>query len=38
MAVLLIWQPGPRNLELWVRGLREGPLAIPQASSSAADD
>jgi uncharacterized membrane protein YphA (DoxX/SURF4 family) len=38
MAVLLIWQPGPRNLELWVRGLREGPLAIPQVSSGAADD
>ena len=28
MAVLLVWEPGARNLELWVRGLREGPLAV----------
>jgi len=27
-AVLLIWPPGCENLELWLRGLREGPLAI----------
>jgi hypothetical protein len=29
MAVLLVWESTPANLELWVRGLREGPLAIP---------
>jgi uncharacterized membrane protein YphA (DoxX/SURF4 family) len=28
MAVLLLWTPGKHNLELWVRGLREGPLPI----------
>ncbi|MGI8587666.1 MAG: DoxX family protein [Chloroflexia bacterium] len=28
MAVLLLWSPGRENLALWVRGLREGPLAI----------
>ena len=27
LAVLLIWEPGRKNLSLWVRGLREGPLA-----------
>ena len=27
-AVLLIWSPGRENLGLWLRGLREGPLAI----------
>lgn len=27
-AVLLIWSPGAENLALWLRGLREGPLAI----------
>ncbi len=26
LAILLIWEPGPRNLLLWIRGLREGPL------------
>jgi hypothetical protein len=35
MAVLLVWESTPANLELWVRGLREGPLAIPQIPSSA---
>lgn len=28
LAILLIWEPGPKNLMLWLRGLREGPLAI----------
>jgi hypothetical protein len=28
MAVLLIWSSGRENLALWLRGLREGPLAI----------
>ncbi|MGI8811218.1 MAG: DoxX protein [Pyrinomonadaceae bacterium] len=28
LAVLLIWSPGRENIALWVRGLREGPLAI----------
>jgi len=31
LAVLLIWEPGTRNLALWMRGLREGPLPIPPA-------
>lgn len=30
MAVLLVWESTPANLELWVKGLREGPLAIPK--------
>ena len=25
LAVLLIWEPGSKNLPLWLRGLREGP-------------
>ena len=25
LAVLLIWEPGHKNLSLWLRGLREGP-------------
>lgn len=33
MAVLLVWESTPANLELWLRGLRDGPLAIPAASS-----
>ena len=28
LAVLLVWSLGPENLQLWLRGLREGPLAI----------
>lgn len=28
MAVLLLWEPSRHNLQLWVRGLREGPLPI----------
>lgn len=28
LAVLLVWSPGYENLALWLRGLREGPLAI----------
>jgi hypothetical protein len=28
LAVLVIWSPGEENLSLWLRGLREGPLAI----------
>jgi uncharacterized membrane protein YphA (DoxX/SURF4 family) len=28
MAVLLVWENGPKNLELWTRGLREGPLPV----------
>ena len=35
LAVLLIWEPGKRNLALWLRGLREGPLPIPPAKTSA---
>lgn len=35
LAVLLIWEPGRRNLALWLKGLREGPLPIPPAKSSA---
>ena len=36
MAVLLVWENGPKNLKLWTRGLREGPLpvetkSVPQA-------
>ncbi len=27
LAVLLIWEPGSKNLSLWLRGLREGPRA-----------
>ena len=26
LAILLIWEPGPKNLLLWIRGLRERPL------------
>lgn len=33
MAVLLVWDGVPRNLEWWVRGLREGPLAIPTSEA-----
>lgn len=29
MAVLLIWENSSQNTELWLRGLREGPLPIP---------
>lgn len=38
MAVILLWAPGRHNLQLWVRGLREGPLAIvpPQPATGAA--
>ena len=32
-AVLLIWSPGRENMALWLRGLREGPLAILGKSS-----
>ncbi len=28
LALLLVWSPGRENLALWLRGLREGPLAI----------
>ncbi len=28
LAVLVIWSPGEENQSLWLRGLREGPLAI----------
>ena len=28
MAVLLVWENGAKNLELWTRGLREGPLPV----------
>ena len=34
MAVLLVWEPGARNLELWVRGLREGPLPVPREAAT----
>ena len=27
LAVLLIWEPGSKNLALWLRGLRQGPRA-----------
>jgi uncharacterized membrane protein YphA (DoxX/SURF4 family) len=29
LAALLVWSPGPANLALWLNGLREGPLSIP---------
>lgn len=29
LAVLLLWEPGGRNLSLWVSGLRAGPLRVP---------
>ena len=32
LALLLIWSPGRENLALWLRGLREGPLAIFERS------
>lgn len=28
MAVLLLWEPGTANLNLWLKGLREGTLAV----------
>ena len=28
LAVLLVWSPGSENLTLWIKGLREGQLAI----------
>jgi uncharacterized membrane protein YphA (DoxX/SURF4 family) len=28
MAVLFIWDSSPRNLELWVKGLTQGPLGL----------
>ena len=28
MAVILVWENGDKNLPLWLRGLREGPLMI----------
>ena len=34
LAVLLIWEPGGKNLSLWLRGLRHG----PRASLSTNDD
>lgn len=32
LAVLLLWTPGEQNVRLWLRGLREGPLAIDRES------
>ena len=34
LAVLLIWEPGRKNLLLWIRGLREGPLNILPINSA----
>jgi hypothetical protein len=34
LAVLVIWSPGEENLSLWLRGLREGPLAILKQKNS----
>lgn len=28
MALLLVWEPGRANLEVWLHGLRGGPLAV----------
>jgi hypothetical protein len=28
MALLFVWDNSKENLELWVKGLREGPLGI----------
>lgn len=33
-AVLLVWSAGSENLALWLNGLRNGPLAILEKSSS----
>lgn len=35
LAILLIWEPGPKNLALWIKGLRNGPL--PATESTAED-
>ena len=38
LAVLLVWSPGRENRALWLRGLREGPLAIlPQDAPPAVE-
>ncbi len=34
LAVLLVWSAGSENLFLWLRGLREGPLAILDETQS----
>ena len=34
LAVLLVWSYDDANLELWVKGLREGPLGIKQIDKS----
>lgn len=36
MAVLLLWAPGRENLDIWTRGLREGPLGILGSRSTPA--
>ncbi len=36
MALLFIWDSSKENLELWVKGLREGPLEISQPSEDKA--
>ena len=37
LAVLLLWTLGRENLDLWVKGLREGPLAIPVSNKQFSD-
>jgi uncharacterized membrane protein YphA (DoxX/SURF4 family) len=35
LAILLIWEPGPKNLALWLKGLREVPPALnPEADET----
>lgn len=34
LAVLLIWEPGTKNLALWLRGLREKPLPLATAEDA----
>ena len=37
LAVLLVWSSGRENIELWLNGLRKGPLAILQQNSMSHD-
>lgn len=36
LAVLLVWSSDEENMRLWIRGLREGPLAIIDSAGKAA--
>ena len=38
MAVLLLWAPGRENAELWLKGLREGPLRIAPGKGPAEEE